>query len=92
VTENLYTKEQRAFQTIHQRAVSAVRSRYPQSMEFRLVRDRGTPVGWTFCTAQYPNGTFGWVTTGAQVGPVGHEVRLTARTDLKKQPRGDRTS
>lgn len=92
MTDKLYTDEQLAFQAVHQRAVRAVRTRHPRAMEFRLVRDRGVPVGWTFSTEQYPDGMFGWVTLAAQVGRARHVLRLGARTDLKKQPRGDRTS
>lgn len=80
-----FTSEQLAFQDVQKRATRAVRRQHPDAMEFRLVRRRGVPMGWTFCTEQYPAGTFGWVTVNARVGAANHALRLAARNDLKNQ-------
>ena len=79
------TPQQRAFSRIHDAAVRAVRTQYPKAEEFRLVRDQGNPVGWTFHIGNYPQTTFGWVTLNRTVGKPRHDIRMGARAELKRQ-------
>lgn len=81
------TPEQVAFSRLHDAALAAVRSRYPRAEEFRLVRIEGDPVGWTFHTGNYPKTTFGWVSLDLTIGPARHDIRMHARSDLKKRGR-----
>lgn len=87
MTETLWTEEQVAFKRVHDAALAAVRSRYPGATEFRLVRIDGAPVGWTFHTGSYPKANFGWVTLDRTIGPPRHDIRMHARTALKKRGR-----